>query len=135
MDMITNSQLQKIKELSDLFEDYEKSALSAIEFCKKRGIHTSKFYYWKKRCEPVGQAGLIDQRKGVPYKVTKEEKAFIQKTKIMDRHKSGKDIAELFEKKYNKPITRQHINNTLRELGLNDNVGRKPGKPIKKTSD
>ncbi len=131
--MVTNKQLQKIKELSGLFEDYEKSALSAIEFCKKRGIHTSKFYYWKKRCERVGQAGLMDQRRGVPYKITKEEKTFIQKTKIMDRHKSGKDIAELFENKYNKPITRQHINNILRELGLNDNVGRKSGKPIKKT--
>lgn len=133
--MITNKQLQKSKELSDLFEDYNESALSAIEFCKDRGINTSKFYYWKKRYERMGEAGLIDKRRGVPYKATKKEKAFIQKTKVMDKQKSGNDIAELFRKRFNKPITRQHINNILRELGLNDTVGRKSGKPIKKTSD
>ena len=75
----------------------------------------------------------MDQRKGVPYKITNVERAFIQKTKIQDRQKSGKDIAELFGKKFNKSITRQHINTILRKLGLNDSVGRKAGKPFKKT--
>ncbi|GAI83324.1 unnamed protein product, partial [marine sediment metagenome] len=56
-----------------------------------------------------------------------------QKTKIGDSLKSGKDIAEMAKKKFNMSITRQHINNILKELGLNDHVGRKTGKPVKKT--
>ena len=131
--MVTNKQLQKSKELADLYEDYKKSKMPPIKFCKERGIHTSKFYYWKKRFESKGLAGLIDQRKGTPYKITEVERAFIQKTKITDRLKSGKDIAEMAKKKFNKSITRRHINNILKELGLNDPVGRKTGKPIKKT--
>ena len=131
--MVTNKQLQKSKELADLFEDYKKSKMSPIKFCKERDIHTSKFYYWKKRFESEGMAGLVDQRKGTPYKITEVEQAFIQKTKVKDRLKSGEDIAEMTKKKFNKSITRQHTNNILRELGLNDHVGRKTGKPIKKT--
>jgi transposase len=68
--MVTNKQLQKSKELADLFEDYKKSKMSPIKFCKERGIHTSKFYYWIKRFESKGMAGLIDQRKGTSYKIT-----------------------------------------------------------------
>ena len=131
--MVTNKQLQKSKELADIFEDYKKSKVSPIKFCKERGIHTSKFYYWKKRFESKGMAGLIDQRKGTPYKITEVEQAFIQKTKIKDRLKSGKDIAEISERKFNKSITRRHITNILKDLGLNDPVGRKSGKHIKKT--
>jgi len=74
-----------------------------------------------------------DQRGGTSYKITEEERAFIQKTKIEDSFKSGRDIAEITKKKFNMSITRQHINNILKELGLNDHVGRKTGKPIKKT--
>ena len=131
--MVTNKQLQKAKELADLFEDYKKSNMSPTNFCKERGIHTSKFYYWKKRYESDGIAGLIDQRGGTSYKITEEERAFIQKVKIGDDLRSGKDIADMAKKKFNMSITRQHINNILRELGLNDHVGRKLGKPIKKT--
>lgn len=116
-----------------IFERYEKSSLPIREFCEKEEIHTSMFYYWRNRFQRDGKKGLMDQRRGVPYKIAKNEKAFIQKTKIQNRKKSGKDIAELFEKKYNKSITRQHINNILRELGLNDPVGRKTGKRLKKT--
>ena len=131
--MVTNKQLQKAKELADLFEDYKKSNMSPTNFCKERGIHTSKFYYWKKRYESDGIAGLIDQRGGTSYKITEEERDFIQKIKIGDDLKSGKDIADMVKKKFNMSITRQHINNILRELELNDHVGRKLGKPIKKT--
>ncbi len=131
--MVTNKQIQKSKELANLFEDYKKSKMPPTKFCEERDIHTSKFYYWKKRFESKGIAGLIDQRKGTPYKITEMERAFIQKTKVTKRLKSGKDIAEMTKKKFNKPITRQHANNILRELGLNDPVGRKTGKPIKKT--
>lgn len=131
--MVTNKQLQKAKELADLFEDYKKSNMSPTKFCKEQGIHTSKFYYWKKRFESDGIAGLIDQRRGTSYKIAEEERAFIQKTKIGDSLKSGKDIAEMAKKKFNMSITRQHINNILKELGLNDHVGRKTGKPVKKT--
>ena len=133
MGMVTNKQLQKAKELADLFGDYKKSKMSPTKFCKERGIHTSKFYYWKKRFESNGPSGLIDQRKGTSYKITEVERAFIQKTKITDRLKSGKDIAEMTKNKFNKSITRRHIINILKELGLNDHVGRKTGKPIKKT--
>lgn len=131
--MVTNKQLQKAKELADLFGDYKKSKMSPTKFCKERGIHTSKFYYWKKRFESDGMAGLIDQRKGTSYKITEEERAFIQKTKIEDGLKSGMDIADMAKKKFNMSITRQHINNILKEFGLSDHVGRKTGKPIKKT--
>ena len=135
MSEITNKRIEKAIGMTKLFERYEKSSLSVRAFCEKEGIHTSKFYYWKDRYQQKGKMGLIDQRRGAAYKITKDEKAFIQKTRIQNKKKSGQDIAELFERKYNKSITRQHINNVLRELGLNDPVGRKTGKRLKKTRD
>ena len=135
MNEITNKRIEKAIDMTKLFERYEKSNLSVRAYCEMEGIHTSKLYYWKDRYKKEGKKGLIDQRKGIPYKINKDEKAFIQRTRIQNKKRSGKDIAELFEKNYKKSITRQHINNILRELGLNDPVGRKTGKPLKKTND
>jgi len=47
--------------------------------------------------------------------------------------KSASDISMRIENKFNTKISDRHIQRILKELGLNDPVGRKIGKPIKKT--
>ena len=121
--------------MSNLFERYEESNLPIRKFCKKEGIHTSKFYYWKDRYQQEGKKGLMDKRQGNPYKVKKTVKQYIQWVKIKDPLKSAPDISKLIKKKFNKDVSDRHIQRILKELGLNDTVGRKSGKPIKKTSD
>lgn len=53
-------------------------------------------------------------------------------TKIKDHKKSGADIARGIKINFGVEINRSQINRKIKELGLNNNVGRKPGKPIKK---
>ncbi len=135
MRKITNKRIEKAINIANLFERYEESSLSVREFCKKEGIHTSKFYYWKERYQQEGKKGLVDRRQGNPYKVKEAIKQYIQRAKIKDPLKSASDISELVKNKFNKDVSDRHIQRILKELGLNDPVGRKSGKPIKKTSD
>ena len=135
MNEITNKQIEKAIDMAKLFERYEKSNLSVRAFCEKEGIHTSKFYYWKDRYQQKGKGGLIDKRQGKPHKVKKTIKQYIQRVKIKDSLKSASDISDLVKKKFNKDVSDRHIQRILRELGLNDNVGRKTGKRLKKTGD
>ncbi len=133
MNEITNKQLEKAIFMVKVFERYEKATLSVREFCRKEGIHTSKFYYWKERFHQQGKKGLVDRREGRPYKVKETVKQYIQRVKIRDPLKSASDISELIENRFNKKVSDRHIQRVLKELGLNDPIGRKPGKPIKKT--
>jgi hypothetical protein len=68
----TKNKREKARRLAQMFADIEKSGLSPTEFCKKEGIPTRKFYYWRARYAERGIEGLIDQREGVAYKMTKE---------------------------------------------------------------
>jgi transposase len=133
MSKITNKRIEKTINLTNLFERYEKSRLSVRKFCEKEGIHTSKFYYWKDRYQQEGKKGLVDKRQGNPYKVKDTMKQYIQREKIRDPLKSASDIAKLLKIKFNENVSDRHIQRILTELGLNDSVGRKTGKPIKKT--
>ena len=135
MNKITNKRIEKTINMANLFERYEESNLPIRKFCKKEGIHTSKFYYWKDRYQQEGKKGLMDKRQGNPYNVKKTVKQYIQWVKIKDPLKSAPDISKLIKKKFNKDVSDRHIQRILKELGLNDTVGRKSGKPIKKTSD
>jgi transposase len=135
MSKITNKRIEKAIDMTELFERYGESNLSVRAFCSKEGIHTSKFYYWKDRYQQEGKKGLIDKRQGKPHKVKNTIKQYIQRVKIKDPLKSASDISELVKKKFNKDVTVRHIQRILKELGLNDPVGRKTGKPLKKTSD
>ncbi len=40
------------KEREEIIEDYEKSGLSGLAYCKKKGIPLSSFYEWKKKLRP-----------------------------------------------------------------------------------
>lgn len=133
--MVTNKQIKKMKQLENMFTEHEKSGLPVTKFCKQKGIHESHFYYWKTRYEKQKEAGLIDRRKGVNYKVTVEMKDYIREIKKNNRLKSGHDIAKMIKKKFRTEISDFHVQRVLKELGLNDPVGRKTGKPIKKNSD
>jgi transposase len=133
MSEITNKRIEKAIDMTKLFERYERSNLSVRAFCEKEGIHTSKFYYWKNRYQQEGKRGLVDKRQGKPHKVKDTIKQYIQRVKIKNPLKSASDISELVKKKFNKDVSDRHIQRILRELGLNDPVGRKSGKPIKKT--
>lgn len=133
MSKITNKRIEKTINMTTLFERFEESSLSVRKFCKKEGIHTSKFYYWRDRYQQEGKKGLVDKRQGNPYKVKDTIKQYIQRVKIKDSQKSASDISELVKKKFNKDVSDRHIQRILKELGLNDPVGRKTGKRLKKT--
>lgn len=133
MSEITNKRIEKAIDMTKLFERYEKSSLSVRAFCEKEGIHTSKFYYWKDRYQQEGKRGLVDKRQGKPHKAKNTIKQYIQHVKIKDPLKSASDISELVKKKFNKEVSDRHIQRILKELELNDPVGRKTGKRLKKT--
>lgn len=133
MSNITNKRIEKTINMANLFERYEESNLAVRKFCKKEGIHTSKFYYWRDRYQQEGKKGLVDKRQGNAYKVKDTIKQYIQRVKIKDPLKSASDISKQIKKKFNKDVSERHIQRILKELGLNDAVGRKSGKPIKKT--
>lgn len=135
MSAITEKRLEKARELAKMFEDFGKSGLGPTEFCKKAGMHTSRFYYWRSRYRKEGIKGLVDRREGTAHKITGQVKEFIRDVKMADRLKSSYDISKMVEKRFNKKVRPRHIRAVLEELGLNDPVGRKPGKPIKKTTD
>ena len=130
--LVTNKQIKKVKQLEKIFTKYEKSGLSVAKFCKQKGIHESKFYYWRPRYEKQKEAGLIDRRKGVTYKVTADVKEYIREIKKNDRLKSGPDIAKRIKNKFGMEISDFHVQRVLKKLGLNDPVGRKTGKRFKK---
>ena len=135
MSAITEKRLEKAKILADTFERFKKSGLSPIEFCKQEGIHTSRFYYWKERYQKKGMNGLVDRREGAAYKITEDVREYIRDIKKKDELKSGADISRMIKKRFGKKVSVFHVQRILKELGLNDPVGRKSGKPIKKTTD
>jgi transposase len=129
----TSKQLEKAHFMAEIFERFEKTNLPVRDFCRKEGIHTSKFYYWRDRFRQEGLKGLVDKRQGRSYKATEEVKRYIHDVKIKDPSKSAFDICILVERRFNKSLSDRHIRRVLEELGLNDPPGRKPGKRIKKT--
>lgn len=135
MSSITEKRLEKVKFLNNIFKKFEKSKLPPTVFCKLKGIHTSKFYYWWYRYKKMGTKGLVDRREGVAYKVTREIKEYIRDVKIKDQLKSGADISEMINNRFGTKVSIFHIQRILKELRLNDPVGRKLGKTLKKTSN
>jgi len=133
MEEITNKQLEKALFVSEIFERFEKTDLPVRDFCRNEGIHTSKFYYWKNRFYQQERTGLIDRRHGQSHKITEPIKQYIQSVKTKDPLKSASDISRLIKKRFDIKISDRHIQRVLKEFGLNDPVGRKTGKPIKKT--
>ena len=135
MSAITEKRFEKVTILADMFERFEKSGLPPTEFCKLEGIHTSKFYYWKDRYQEKGTNGPVDRRAGVAYKITEDVREYIRDVKKKDRLKSGVDISRMIKKRFGKKVSVFHMQRILKEMGLNDPVGRKPGKHLKKTTD
>ena len=135
MTTITDKRLEKVKILENMFKRFEKSGLPPTVFCRRERIHTSKFYYWRDRHQEMGTKGLIDRREGVPYKITEEVREYIRDVKKKDKLKSGSSISYMIKNKFGKKVSVFHVQRVIKKLGLNDPVGRKPGKPIKKTSD
>ena len=132
---VTNKQLKKMKVLDEMYTEWKKSGLSVAKFCKEKGTHQSKFYYWKKRYGEQKEKGLIDRRKGMSYKVTKDRKKFIIECKIKKPLASCYNISDEFKRKFGEEIHFTWVAKILREEKLNDPVGRKTGKRFKKTSD
>ena len=135
MTRITNKRLEKVNYMSELYKRYEETKLTIRDFCEKEGMHTSKFCRWKKRYNQQGKKGMLDKRQGIPYKVKDKVKLQIHKIKEKYPLKSASDISKIIEKKFKIEVCERHIQRILKEIGLNDPVGRKAGKPIKKTSD
>ena len=131
----TNNQFERAISIAEIFGSFAKSDLSVRVFCRQEGIHTSKFYYWKGRFRREGRDGLGDRRQGKPHKAVETVRQYIQDVKKRDPLKSGSDISKLIRKRFNKEVSDRHIQRILKDMGLNDPVGRKPGKPIKKTTN
>jgi len=129
---ITEKQIRKAHELENIFKKFERSGLPVKKFCDVNNIPRDKFYYWKPRYDDKGIAGLIDQRKGTIHKITDKERKFIQETKIKEPYKSGADIADDIYKRFGKKVSSSQINRVTNDMCLNDSVGRKPGKILKK---
>ena len=129
----TTKQLEKMKRLERMILHHDESGLSIAEFCRREGIHESKFHYWKRRFQEQGGPGLIDQRRGKAFKVMKSRRNFIVHYKLKNPLSSSRDIAEKFENRFRMRITSRRVSQILREEDLNDPVGRKTGKPVKKT--
>ena len=129
----TTKQLEKMRRLDRMIRQQHESGLSIAEFCRREGIHESKFHYWKRKFKERGGPGLIDQRRGKAHKVTRSRRNYIVQYKLKNPLSSSQDIAEKFENRFRMKITSRRVSQILRKEGLNDPVGRKTGKPIKKT--
>ena len=105
MNAVTNKQLEKAILMIEILKKFEETELSVRDFCKQEGIHTSKLYYWKDRYNHHGKKGLMDKRKGTPYKVRETVKHYIHQLKIKEPLKSASDISQLIEKRYNKKVS------------------------------
>ena len=135
MKRTANNQLERAISMAEIFRKFKKTDLSVREFCRKEGIHTSKLYYWKERFRQEGREGLGDRRQGNPHKAIETVRQYIQDVKKRDPLKSGSDISKLIEKRFNKEVSDHHIQRIRKDMGLNDPVVRKTGKPIKKTTN
>lgn len=129
----TTKQLEKMRRLDRMIHQQHESGLSIAEFCRREDIQESKFHYWKRKFKERGEPGLIDQRKGKAHKVTKSRRNFIVHYKLKNPLSSSQDIAEKFESRFRMKITSRRVSQILRKEDLNDPVGRKTGKPVKKT--
>lgn len=129
----TTKQLEKMKRLERMILHHDESGLSIAEFCRREGIHESKFHYWKRRFQEQGGPGLIDQRRGKAHKVMKSRRNYIVHYKLKNPLSSCREIADRFERRFGTSIDFTRIAQILREEDLNDPVGRKTGKPVKKT--
>jgi len=133
MTSVTEKRLDKVRVMAEMFERFEKSGLQPIEFCKLEGIHASKFYYWRDRFQRMGTNGLVDKREGIPYKMTEDVREYIRRVKTRNPMKSGADISRMIKRRFGKKVSVFHVQRHLKDMGLNDPVGRKTGKPVKKT--
>ena len=130
---VTIKQLEKMKRLYRMILQQDESDLSIAEFCRREGIHESKFHYWKRKFKEQGRPGLIDQRKGKAHKVTKSRRNYIIQYKLKNPLASCREIVDRFENRFGTRIDFSRVAQILREEYLNDPVGRKTGKPVKKT--
>jgi len=78
------------------------------------------------------QNGLVDRREGVAHKITEDIIEYIREIKKKDKLKSGADLSRMIKRKFHKKISIYHVQRILKEIGLNDRVGRKFGKAVKK---
>ena len=131
----TTKQLEKMRRLDRMIHQQHESGLSIAEFCRREGIHESKFHYWKRKFKEQGEPGLIDHRKGKAHKVTKSRRNYIVQYKLKYPLASCREIADGFERRFGTSIDFSRVAQVLRDEDLNDPVGRKTGKPIKKTRE
>lgn len=132
MGEITTKQFFKASDLKEMFERFEQRKISVAQFCREEHIHPSKFYYWKCGYEKKGIERLIDRRKGTSYKLTCDKVRYIQKIKTKKPDYSGIDIANKLKSKFGLRVSPRQIQRILNESGLNDPIGRKQGKKLKK---
>ena len=132
MSEITTKQFFKANYLKKMFEKFEQKKISIAQFCREEDIYPSKFYYWKSRYDKKGIEGLIDCRKGTSYNLTRDMVRYIQKIKTRKPNNSGIDIANKLKSKFGLKVSPRQIQRVLKESGLNDPIGRKPGKKILK---
>ena len=120
------------KKWKAIIKRFENRKVNVRYFCKTESIDCSSLYRNLRKYRKSSFDGLIDHRHGTPYKITPSIKRYIIGVKIKGNKMSGADIVRGIKKKFGVEVNRSQINRKLKELGLNDTVGRKSGKPIKK---
>lgn len=130
--MSSENKFEHAKKWKAIIKRFEKREVNVRVFCKKENMDCSSLYRNLRKFRKASFDGLTDHRHGMPYKITPPIKKYITETKVKDNKKSGADIARGIKKNFGVEINRSQINRKLKELGLNDTVGRKSGKPIKK---
>lgn len=130
--MNSENKFEHAKKWKAIIKRFEKRKVSVRVFCKKENVDCSSIYRNLRKFRKASFDGLIDHRHGTSYKITPQIKKYIMETKIKGHKKSGADIARGIKINFGLEINRSQINRKIKELGLNDSVGRKSGKPIKK---
>lgn len=133
--MSSENKFEHAKKWKAIIKRFEKREVNVRVFCKKENMDCSTLYRNLRKFRKAHFDGLIDHRHGTSYKITPSIQKYIMETKIKNNKKSGADIARGIKKNFGVEINRSQINRKLKELGLNDPVGRKTGKRLKKTSD
>lgn len=133
--MSSENKFEHAKKWKAIITRFEKRKVNVRVFCKNENMDCSTLYRNLRKFRKARFDGLIDHRHGTSYKITPSIQKYIMETKIKNNKKSGADIARGIKKNFGVEINRSQINRKLKELGLNDPVGRKTGKRLKKTSD
>ena len=131
MTTYTKEQINKARAKEELLRRVD-AGEDAAQVIAELGLKLKPRSLWKVRqaYRQRGWEGLVDHRRGHPYKATAEVRQFLaQAKKDMDR--TGAQLAEMVEIKFGVRLSVSRINGLLREMNLSSPPGRRPSRQEK----